>query len=234
MSCKKYQKMLFLNRSGELSQSEILQLQHHLSTCTACAALQNKINHDAEMIKNIRQTKISVPNAPQMTDDILSLTNIQQFAGKAKNNSRTDHLSSQFALPRLRIVLAVFVFLITVGFLAQEMVILGRISKLEKQLADKTATPSRVVRESMDMNSFIKRLDHIATIKDDKMLIDKQALETLLQSYRELKINNKILLQYLQDHQTEFEGLNEKNVDLDEIRKMIQKDKRLRQLIRES
>ncbi len=234
MNCKKYRKMLHLNRPGELLQSERLELEQHLSICDECAKLQKEISRDAEIIKELRRTKVAVPDAPQLTNDILYHIKSLHVDRKIKRSRWSDQLFFQFALPRLRFVLAAFIVIITLGFFAQEVVILRRISKLEKQLAEKPTTPSPLVRESMEVNSFLKNLDHIATIKNDKMLINKQALEILLKSYNELKISNKILLQYLQDHKAEIEGLNEKSINLDKIKEMLKRDKRLRQLIRES
>jgi len=226
--------MLFLDRPGELSQSEQKELQQHLLTCTACAKLQEKIENDAAIIERLRQTAVNVPNAFQLTDDILYSVKLQRRALNIQRKRWINNLFPRFTLPRLRFVLTTFVVLIIAGFLGQEVMILGRISKLEKQLADKPTVQSHDIHESAAMKSFLKNLDQLALVKDDKILVNKKSLETLLKSYGELKMSNRILLQYLQDHKAEIEGFYEKSINPDQIEKVLKKDKRFRQLIRES
>ncbi len=234
MSCRKYKKMLFLDRPGELSPGEQKELQRHLLTCAACTKLQEKIENDKAIIERLRQTAANVPNAPQLTDDILAGIRLQRRATNIPKKHRTDIISARLTLPRLRFILTTFVILILAAFLGQEVMILGRISKLEKQLADKPTVQSHDIQESAVLKSFLKNLNQLDLVKDDKILVNKKSLETLLKSYGELKMSNRILLQYLQDHKAEIEGFYEKSINPDQIEKVLKKDKRFRQLIRES
>jgi len=62
MSCKHYQKLLHLNRPGEISPNQRRKLQRHLTRCATCSQEKTKIKKADDDIAAIREIK------PELSD----------------------------------------------------------------------------------------------------------------------------------------------------------------------
>jgi len=224
--------MIFLNRPGELSQRERQKLARHLSSCKECAALQERIDNEFKILHALKQERIDIPEKSQMTNAIIqSIVEIE--------NSRLQHgfvnwlnqYIPQMYWPRIRFVLSTCIFLIISAFLVQQVSILHRVSELEKNLNRQASLTGQSIQLSdRDIDSFFANMNQYASVQGDKILIDKKALQRLLQSYDKLQFTNKILLGYLEAN---IPGFDKENIDIRKLEKFINRKKNLQYLLKE-
>lgn len=231
MSCRKFRKQIFLYRTGELSPRQRKQLERHLAVCANCAAFQRKVKSDLAVLEKLRKEHIQVPDEAGMTNALLAeISRMQKIKSFAGAQSWLERIIPRFYWPTVRLALAACVFLIVGGFVLQEAYILNRISRLEenyKQQQNGLFAPSND-SSGQDANRFWIAMEQVASVQGDKILVDKKALQEVLNSCKELQFSNKLLISYLCE---KVPGLDASRID--ELESALQKNKKLIRYIRQ-
>jgi hypothetical protein len=136
MSCKRYQRLLQLNRPGELSERQARKLESHLGKCSACAAEKKRIAKSQRIMAAI---KLTVPQLEDPEKLIAKLTKkaaqIEQVNRKKWSQQVAENLLDWLALPKVRMAYAGAVIILTSTFIAQETMIAYQVSRLEARIA---------------------------------------------------------------------------------------------------
>jgi hypothetical protein len=228
MNCKHYQKLLHLNRPGEIPPKQRRKLQRHLGRCTACSQEKIKIEKADEYIAAAREKK------PELTDPGLVSAGILHAIRGTQVTSRKNPLDF-LSLPKTRLALiGISAILIGVFFL-QEFLVLYRVSQLEKMMAQqpgKQAGFQKILTAKLSRNRVIRVFEESELLKNarlndvetggDRIQLNSSTLNALLKSYRELQRENRLLLLYLREKFPELEDIFLKDaLDLKELEKII-------------
>ena len=233
MSCKNYQKLLHLNRPGEISPGQRRKLERYLTRCAACSQEKIKIEKADDYIAAVRETK------PELTEPGLLSAGILRTIRGTRFSPRKNPLDF-LSLPKTRLALiGISAILIGVFFL-QEFLVLYRVSQLEQKMSQQpgkqagfhevlTAKFSRgsVIR-AFEKSEFLKnaRLDETETA-DDPIVLNSSTLYALLKSLRKLQRENRLLLLYLREKFPELEDIFfEDALDLKKLEKIIKGKKK--------
>ena len=231
MSCKHYQKLLHLNRPGEISPGQRRKLQRHLNRCAACSKEKIKIEKADDYIAQVRKTK------PELSDPGLLSAGIMRTIRGIRFTRRKNPLDF-LALPKTRLAL-IWISAILVGiFFLQEFLVLYRVSQLEHKMSQQpgkqtglhevlTAKFSRgsVIR-AFEKNAFLKNARH-DDMEGDSIELDSRTLYALLKSYHELRQENRLLLLYLREKFPELADIFfENTLDVKKLEKFINSKKK--------
>jgi hypothetical protein len=133
MSCERYQRLLHLNRSGEVSTREADELREHLRLCERCAFEFQRIERADEFIDRLGAFSPTPGNPEQLTDDILQRVRGESTALRPLNP--LDRVLDFFLIPSVRYSTVAIVLGITLTFMTQLVMMLNEISNLEQHLA---------------------------------------------------------------------------------------------------
>lgn len=133
MSCKRYQRLLHLNRSGEISTHEADELRQHLRLCEQCSLELQRIQRADGFIERLGIFSPSPANSEKLTADILRRVRAESAAPQSRNP--LDRFLDFFLLPSIRYATVTIVFVITMTFMTQLLVMMNNISDLEQRMA---------------------------------------------------------------------------------------------------
>jgi hypothetical protein len=133
MSCERYQKLLHLNRSGELSHQEADELRQHVRLCERCALELQRIERADEFIDRLGTFSPAPQNPEKLTADILRRVRAESTVARPLN--ALDRLLEFFLIPSVRYSTAAVVLFITLTFMTQALFMLNGISELEGRMA---------------------------------------------------------------------------------------------------
>ncbi len=233
MSCKNYQKLLHLNRPGEISPRQRRKLEQHLARCGTCSQEKIRIEKADHNITAAREAKPELTDPGLLTAGILRTIRGLQFTPR---KNRLDFLS----LPKIRLALiGISAILIGVFFL-QEFVVLYRVSQLEQKMArqsGKQAGFHEVLTAKFSRGSVIRAFEKSELLKnvrlddaeagDVPIVLNSSTLNALLKSYREMQRENRLLLLCLREKFPELEDIFfEDALDLKELEKIIKGKKK--------
>jgi hypothetical protein len=133
MSCERYQQLLHLNRSGEISVQEADELRQHLRLCERCALEFQRIERADRFVDHLGTFSPTPRNPEQLTADILRRVRAESSALRPLNP--LDRFLDFFLIPSVRYSTVAIVLLITLTFMTQLVMMLNEISNLEQHLA---------------------------------------------------------------------------------------------------
>lgn len=234
MSCKHYQKLLQLNRPGELTGRQQKKLDQHVSKCSSCAQEKLKIEKASDYIALAREAK------PELTEPGLLTANIMGTIRRANNYAKKSWLDF-FSLPGTRLTLIGATAVLVGIFFLQEFLVLYRISQLENRMArqsyGQTALSGKVTNKFsrvstvslLEKSEFLKSLViNDSEIPGDRVLLKKSTLKAYLEAYRELQQENRMLLRYLREKFPELRGISLRDgLDVEEIEKIVKNKKKI-------
>lgn len=244
MKCIDYQKWLHLNREGELSALQKSRLARHLHHCEVCSREKKKIEKAHRLIRIAGDT-ISLPSAPrQLTNSILNAVEREKAAEVETNRSLACQKISwidRLRMPKIRFALAAL-GVVTIGvFLFQGALILHRISRLEKKIAVQSGRHSQYVSSTAASKQWVragiqralKSADHMyENLPDDKVIIDKAALQLLLSLLKDRLQGDEKLLQKLREIMPPSEGIDfSDGIKKEELKRILEKKETILQKI---
>ena len=133
MSCERYQRLLHLNRSGEISTQEADELRQHLRLCERCALEFQRIERADGFIDRLAAFSPVPKNPEQLTTDILRRVRAESTTSRPL--TPFDRILDFFLIPSVRYSSVTIVVLITLTFATQVVMMMDDISNLERHMA---------------------------------------------------------------------------------------------------
>jgi anti-sigma factor RsiW len=188
MSCERYQRLLHLNRSGEISTQEADELRQHLRLCERCALELQRIGRADRFIDRLGAFAPAPANPEQLTADILRRVRAESM--QPRPAGALDRLLEFFLIPSVRYAAAAIVLLITLTSMAQLLTMLNEISTLERRMAspgkneaaEATYTvQSKTLEEAAKSKTARSIQENISvTVTNGRIDIPAKDIETLL------------------------------------------------------
>jgi len=162
MSCKHYQRLMHLNRAGELSQEEAEDLRQHVRLCERCALELQRLERADQFFDHLSEYS-PVPSHPgKLTADILH--RIKAEPVQPNSRQTLDLILDFFLLPAVRYASVAVVLLVTGTFMVQLTTTLDRISELEQRMA----SPGRIGASEATYTIQSKTLQEVAASERGK------------------------------------------------------------------
>jgi len=191
MSCERYQRLLHLNRSGEISKHEADELRQHLRLCEECSLELQRIERADGFIDRLGAFSPAPKNPEKLTADILRRVRAESTAPKSL--IPLDRLLDFFLLPSVRYSTVAIVLLITMTFMTQLLVMLNDISDLELRMAsplrNKAAEATYTMQSKTlqgvaesERGKFLK--ENVSfTVTNDRIDVPVKDVDTFLSDY---------------------------------------------------
>ena len=191
MSCERYQRLLHLNRSGEISKHEADELRQHLRLCEKCSLDLQRIERADGFIDRLSAFSPTPGNPDKLTADILRRVRAESSAPKPSNP--LDRLLDFFLLPSVRYATGTIVLLITITFMTQLIVVMNNISDLEHRMASPVRTTTAEATYTMqsktlqgvaesERGKFLK--ENVSfTVTNDRIDVPVKDVDTFLTDY---------------------------------------------------
>jgi len=139
MNCKQFDRLLHLNRPGELSKLEAELLISHLKTCERCALEKQRIEHADELIERARGIVILPSNAEKLI--AATMRGVRAAASKPSWSPAIESILDFFWQPGVRLC-AITLVLAAVGtFSYQFLNMFNSIYELEQAVRQGTQRP---------------------------------------------------------------------------------------------
>ena len=132
MSCEQYQRLLHLNRSGEISKQEADDLRQHLGLCEKCSLEFQRIQRADGFIDRLGSFSPTPTNAEKLTADILRRVREKASGDPARNI--VDRILDFFLIPGVRYSAVVVISCVGTAFVLQSLILLDDISNLENRM----------------------------------------------------------------------------------------------------
>lgn len=188
MSCERYQRLLHLNRSGEISTQEADELRQHLRLCERCTIELQRIERADGFINRLGVLAPVPPNPERLTADILRRVRAESM--QPRRVSALDRLLEFFLIPSVRYAAAAIVLLITLTSMAQLLTMLNDISTLERRMASPSQNEaaeatytmqSKTLEEAAKSKTTRSIQEGISvTVTNDRIDVPAKDIETLL------------------------------------------------------
>lgn len=133
MSCERFQRLLHLNRSGEISRQEADELRQHVRLCERCALELQRIERADGFIDRLGAFSPAPKNPEKLTADILRRVRAESTAPKPLNT--IYRILDVFLVPSVQYSTLAIVLLVTMTFMTQLLTMLNGISDLEQRMA---------------------------------------------------------------------------------------------------
>jgi len=133
MSCERYQRLLHLNRAGEISGHEADELRQHLRLCEKCSLKLQRIERADGFIDRLVAFSPTPKNPEELTADILRRVRAESASPKPLNP--LDRVLDFFLLPSVRYSTVAIISLIVLTSATQLVMMLNDISNLEQRMA---------------------------------------------------------------------------------------------------
>ena len=157
MSCERYQKLLHLNRSGEISHQEADELRQHVRLCERCALELQRIERADGFIDRLSAFSPAPRNPEKLTADILRHVRAESTMPRPSN--ALDRVLDFFLIPSVRYSTVAIVLLVTLTFMTQVLLMLNGISDLEGRMASpirKEATEATYTMKSTTLRDVTR------------------------------------------------------------------------------
>ena len=133
MSCNHYQRLMHLNRSGEISNTDADELRHHVRLCERCALELQRIERAEQFIDRLAASSPRPADPEKLTADIMRRVRAETLLSR----SPFDRLLDIFLTPSVRYATLAIVLLVTLTFMTQLVSMLDDVSNLEARLASR-------------------------------------------------------------------------------------------------
>lgn len=217
MRCHKAKNLAYFKES-ELTDRERKKIINHLAKCDSCKKYFNETEQAIKALRSL-QAEPTLNNAESLTFDIMRAIGRSQEQYR-KPTPLSERLVNVLIQRNTRVALGATIVLLLGFFCMQEATILRRLHHLEQRLAQQ---PAAATATRSSLTRFQKTMELIdLTANTDQIIIDKESLEKLLQSYGELEIENKLLFKLLEEKTLALAGINlDDGLTRDELRTLI-------------
>ena len=200
MKCADFEKMIYLNRKGEITNEERARLQAHLQECNACAALDAQLRAWTTSTLPRLQRRPLLENQGALLDSTMKridqLTKRRHIPGFDDMVEFVQTLSNVVFSRKIRFLLSTASFLLACFLVIQQGSILYQISELEQVMIRRGQTPEKVksvsirianlssLRHFDELNSAIETGILSVRKRGDELHIDRTLLTRLWHRYR--------------------------------------------------
>jgi anti-sigma factor RsiW len=164
MSCERFQQLLHLNRSGEISAREASELRQHVRLCERCALELQRIERADRFIDRLGAFSPAPNNPEKLTSDVLR--RVRAEGVRPKPSGLFDRVLDFFLIPPVRYSAVAIILLVTLTFMTQLLMMLNRISDLEARMA----FPVRIDAAEATYTIQSKTLEETATSETGRPL----------------------------------------------------------------
>jgi hypothetical protein len=192
MNCDHFERLLHLNRTGELSSREAELLRQHLRVCEKCVIAQRRIAEGDLLMSQLRSAT-PVPASPEkLTADIMR--RVRLSASEIQSAGLIDRVLDFFSLPSVRIATMALTCVAVGLFTVQYLAMLNDIHNLEASAMEKSHSApasaevySLQMRSSQELTRLSKDLQKLVpsseyTLADNQILIRQSSLSSVLSS----------------------------------------------------
>jgi len=200
MHCDRYAKFLYMYKEGELDAREQRNLFDHLEQCRHCRSELEQIRHLKEAMGALQSHPPKLSRPERLTNRIMRQVQGNQLTDTPLNRiGRFEQFIDWLGIPRVRLALISAAVGIILLFAFQEMMILSRLSSLERKI-ESTTRLTTVVSNTERLERVINKLladipevtgSHLITLSRGRLL-------DLLGAYRLLRNENIILRSLLE------------------------------------
>jgi anti-sigma factor RsiW len=192
MSCKRYQRLLHLNRSGEISQREADDLRQHLRLCEKCSLEFQRIQRADGFVGRLSSVSPSPVDPEKLTADILR--RVRAEASSPRPLNPLDQVVEIFMRPVIRFATVVIVLVITTTFAVQLVGTVNDVYALERRMEtsrrDIASSTSGYSVQSKTLQEVVKseRANTLTSnasfnVRDGRIQIPEKDVESLLSAY---------------------------------------------------
>ena len=226
MRCDYYKKLLHLNRSGELSESEQKKLDNHLRICPDCNKMKQELEKMSTAVKTVKENESVLSDPQTLTTNIIQTISKSEKKKIKRRETVFDNILDIFSMGRLRYSLAAVVSVILLIFLTQQIYIINKISGLEDRIdtvslkrisEDSIIISTESIRQIFDVSKFTQFENndlYRQLVNNETITIDRRALKSLMEKYKALQSENLILRMILRDRFPNFdESVFQKELD---------------------
>ena len=193
MNCRDYQRMLHLNRTGEISAREAEDLRQHLRLCEKCTLEYQRIQRADELVDRIASVTPAHRNPEKLTADIMR--SVREESASPMEADVLTQILDFFLQPAARTATVAIILLIISTFMYQLMATLDGVSGVEQQMVlissqtsvfpqpTYTAESKTLgeVAKSKDVKSVAQTLP--VTVRGSQIEVPAKALESIIPIY---------------------------------------------------
>ena len=164
MNCDDYQRLLHLNRSGEISSHEADDLRDHLRLCEKCRIEYQRIQQADKLLNPLAAFTPAPKNPANLTADIMR--RVREDVPSPSRSRLVDSILDFFLPPAIRYATAVVVLLIISTFLYQLVTTLNDVASVEQEMA--TVSGQKAIAPQATYTAESKTLEKVAASRDVK------------------------------------------------------------------
>ncbi len=239
-NCKKYEKWLYLYREGELKHSQAQQLAEHLKSCAKCAQISRQLGNMQKDMLSWKETSDTDSINTDITANVIGSIRMTEKDSGYLSVTYWDRVLNVFAKPGIQAVSLAVMILFCLTLVFQETSVMLQISNLEKRMALNTAVRNRPV-DSQSLDFLVNKPELLTAFgqqtntNEQYIVIDKSTMEVWMHNYMQTRLQNEILLQFLEKQYPDLYALMAKDsLSLSELDQVLRKHKdilaRLKQL----
>ncbi|MBN2281474.1 MAG: zf-HC2 domain-containing protein [Candidatus Marinimicrobia bacterium] len=181
MSCKKYEKMIFLD--DELSEREMARLQHHLRHCTVCKQQFDNVKNTLPVFKQSAKTTLDISKECELLKHTILGALPEQYS-----SYWLDFIDEGLQLLLKPQAIKIFVSLLVFFFIGHEFYIFNKVTKLEQQV-------SQLAAENIEMPSEIKIKNQLSKIRLDGRNISIDKLSNYFEKQFNISVDQPTITQ---------------------------------------
>lgn len=143
MKCDDYQKLLHLNRPGELDEPQAKIIEEHLKVCPTCLKKQQEIIKADITIAQLREMKLVLPETVKLTNKIMSQIEASVQKEEKGFNKLINPVLDFLTLFQVRFALSLITISLLATLLVQQIFILHHVTGLENRMASGQAVSNK-------------------------------------------------------------------------------------------
>ncbi|MFC1545324.1 anti-sigma factor family protein [Gemmatimonadota bacterium] len=134
MRCRNAERLLYLHREGERTAADQRRLDHHLRACSSCAAEAGRIHETLSRVESLRSPVPDGSNPESMTESVMTRIRYLEGGVRYRTGAGIRPMGAGMFGFSPRTIVAAAALLLGIGVLTEGMLILDRITLLEKRL----------------------------------------------------------------------------------------------------
>ena len=195
MNCARYERMLFLHRTGELQPEETRALAAHLAVCKRCADIATSLERTNRIAERARLVPPVLADPDALSERIMLAVERESRRSASVLSRTLDRMADLIELPRVRFAAAAFVCTVTLTFLIQQTMLFLSVWELEQRVAEKTAPrPTAMLVYSLERSDVEKleelrpALEQVFPLREERstLVISSEALRSYESLLREV------------------------------------------------
>ena len=226
MRCHNIIKLAYFE-DNELMNKDREKITKHLAKCDSCTQQFNEIRKSFAALSSLK-IEPTLHNPTSLTNDIMR--SVRRFhVPHQQVLTFSEKVLDLMTHPKIRIAFGATLVMLLSIFCIQEATVHRRLYNLEQRIGRQM--PGVTVSRS-PLTSLRNKMELIDSQSNtEQIVIDKEALEKIVQSYNDLKIENKLLLKMLEEKSLTTAGISIKDgLTRDEIKHLINNDHILKEM----